>query len=160
MRVFGQPMDPPDPRPRVSVLDAAAELAAGYPGLEKLLPPFRAWRDLGDSQAWFSAWHRRKPAFALPFWPGDFVYSPRVDLPIPPGARAGSAHYARGVRAYASAIARGEALPPITLVCSLRDGGRWFRMDGNHRWDAAVGAGLASIPAVFALPKALLPDPD
>ena len=90
----------PNLRPICSLEDTAAKLVAGYPDLLGVLPPFSCWSPLELSEAWFSQYHWKSRAFSLPFYPGDFVYSPKVSIVMPKEARSGSAHYASGVQKY------------------------------------------------------------
>ena len=123
--------------------------------IEPDLPPFSQWVPLHQSKAWFSEFHfTGNEAFELPFHPSDFVYSPVVNLPIPAGTNAtGAGHFRRGVRKFQTMINKGQTLPPITLVYDPYERGdpHWVRLDGNHRWEAAVTAGLTHIPAILAI---------
>jgi len=125
-------------------------LDANHPYIE--IPPFNEWKFLTESKAWFSSFHAQKKYFELPFEPYDFLYSPIFNIKIPENASGGSGYYRRGVKKYMNMIKRRETIPPITINFNIRDG-KWYIMDGNHRFDAAVSSGMKEIPAIFGIPK-------
>jgi hypothetical protein len=148
-------MDTSDQIPTPSRRAAAQNAPWIWDALEKL-PPIDSWVELHQSKAWFSPFHfNGNTAFALPFEPSDYVYSPVIDVPTRPEA---FGYYKRGVKKYRSMIRKSAPLPPITILWtpSLRAGlGAWAVQDGGHRSMAAAQENLPSQPAVFGFPIAL-----
>lgn len=119
--------------------------------LARLLPP-RHWKPLHRSQVWFSPYHdvSADHAFALPFKPEDYVYSRPVQVPVQAKARGA---FRRGVGKYRRMLARGDQLPPVTIIYR---GGEWELVDGNHRMEAHAAEGRSTIVAVLGYPRRLL----
>ena len=134
----------PVSRPDVQVVYKEAGDAA-------ITVPRSGWREWREAGVQFSKFHVDRTAFALPFRPDDYLWAGPFTLAMPEQAVRRRGHYRRGVRRYASMLAKGLKLPPVVLLYQEARG--WTMQDGNHRFEALVNAEATTYDAFLGKPK-------
>ena len=113
--------------------------------------PRSGWREWREAGVQFSKFHIDRTAFALPFRPDSYLWAGPFTLAMPEQPLRRPGHYRRGVKKYASMLAKGLKLPPVALL--YHEAWGWTMQDGNHRFEALVNSGATTYDAFLAKPK-------